>query len=294
MIMVINEERMVILNGKKFGTQNLIANFWKSTELLRIKNGEKKKAKKMIEYEAKNGKKVMTLEKFRHEMSKMRENGGKAEGNKGNFIWNEEWSIENERKYNNKWWSEGPKKWGIKSTVEGISETHEEWEEIGSSKKIKITYDDGFGHKSITTEGYGDDYKYKDEFTEDVSTGEMLTQKQGHSGKETWSSIMKQSPGKFYVHNIGQDTNSSWEETWHEESGQNGPEKKETTQLGALGKNTEKKPQASKSAKNGAEKMTSGLKNEKKNPLKNIAEKNNEKTAKFMSKNETKPMKMEK
>jgi len=47
----------------------------------------------------------------------------------------------------------------------------------------------------------------------------MLTQKQGHSGKETWSSIMKQSPGKFYVHNIGQDTNSSWEETWHEESG---------------------------------------------------------------------------
>jgi len=40
--------------------------------------------------------------------------------------------------------------------------------------------------------------------------------------------------------------------------------------------------------------MTSGLKNEKKNPLKNIAEKNNEKTAKFMSKNETKPMKMEK
>jgi len=81
--MVINEERMVILNGKKFGTQNLIANFWKSTELLRIKNGEKKKAKKMIEYEAKNGKKVMTLEKFRHEMSKMRENGARLKETRG-------------------------------------------------------------------------------------------------------------------------------------------------------------------------------------------------------------------
>ncbi|CAG9311479.1 unnamed protein product [Blepharisma stoltei] len=144
---------------------------------------------------------------------------GRVEGKQGNTTWNEEWSIEPERKFNNKWWADGIKKWGIKSIIEGISETHEEWEEIGTSRKFKITKDDGFGHKSIITEGYGDEYKFKDEFTEDVSTGEMMTQKQGYSNKRTWSSIIKQSRGKFYVHHIGQDANSSWEETWNEEPG---------------------------------------------------------------------------
>lgn len=66
-------------------------------------------------------------------------------------------------------------------------------------------------------EGTGGGYRFTDDYTEDVSSGEMMTQKHGFSDKDTWSSIIKQTPGKFYVNNIGQDTNSSWEETWNEE-----------------------------------------------------------------------------
>jgi len=144
---------------------------------------------------------------------------GTVEGKDGNLLWHETWTTSPVKSFSDKWWEDGLKQWGIKSLTEGKWKYTEEWERIGSAFKVTKSYDDGFGHKNVVTEGEGETYKYTDTFNENLETGEKHTQKEGFSENGTWKLVHKQKHSSHFVHNKGTDHQGKWEETWVEESG---------------------------------------------------------------------------
>lgn len=142
---------------------------------------------------------------------------GHVKGKNPEKEWYEYWTSNAIKKTNDKWWIEGTKKFGIKTINEGLSNFCEEWLEDGPSKRSTKSYDDGYGHKSKITEGFGEDYKYTEEYTHNVEIDEHITTKKGYNLYSKWNSYVYQIGKVFKVHNKGEDLNGSWEEVWEED-----------------------------------------------------------------------------
>ena len=147
------------------------------------------------------------------------ENGGDSKGSEGELHWNEVWEDFGEYKMNNKWWSKGLKKWGVKDIREGISHFVEEWEEDNGKFRNVEVKNDGLGNKTQKTTGHGPGYRFTDEFTENLSTGERHETKIGQSPNGSWETKRREQHGEHHVQHKGIDINGSWEEIWYEKGG---------------------------------------------------------------------------
>jgi len=97
------------------------------------------------------------------------------------------------------------------------------WEETENSKTNSKYNDDGFGHKNYEINGVGQEpnsYEFHDKFSEDVSRGERITEKQGFSSDgNKWYCKIYDSQTQNYVENNGENikTNDKWTEKWCDE-----------------------------------------------------------------------------
>lgn len=159
---------------------------------------------------------------------------GHVFGEKPGQSWHENWEIQGERKFNDKWWEEENKSWGIKSLIDGCHQIYEEWEKSGDTRKSMKTIDDGKGMKTQLTEGFGPNYRFRDEYVENVGTGEKFTVKEGESDNGKWRSEITQTQDTHQVHHVGSDSNGEWEETWYEKGGHKWAKKRGKTNLGGV------------------------------------------------------------
>lgn len=159
---------------------------------------------------------------------------GHVSGEKPGQSWNENWEIQGARKFNDKWWEEENRSWGIKTLVDGDHQINEEWEKSGDIHKIRKTIDDGKGMKTQLTEGFGPNYRFRDEYVDKVGINEKFTVKEGESDKGKWRSEITQTSETHQAHNIGSDENGEWEETWYEKGGRKWAKKRGKTFLGGV------------------------------------------------------------